>query len=370
MGELSPDYLARVHKAAEKPIKQEIEDLLTEIGRDVGVDFDALLDERKALRTELEEDDRRSIRWVNAVEEKSKEELQATLRRVLERATDETELEEVLGDIMPVTAISDFAEYISQNSVRVVKGKTALGSHHPIFGIELSDDVVERASSPEYVLANLAAGGGSRGADVLFHEFVHGVQPEAKSALIKRVATCVMEQQAIFWGLQCALNGSIHADALSFLAAATSIAVTVKLHSVRQQLPKILEEVHAFSAGSEISNRSSSRYSDMVKNLEEYGWKSERIIDQIVSATRSIRHLRALGFSHRAIGQTVGASHWDEQTKSFDEVERLIEEEAKKRNLDRIQLDTLADADLIKRDILLLKLAKIARQELEHSVAK
>lgn len=234
----------------------------------------------------------------------------------------------------------------------------------------------DNSSDPALVLWSLSSGRGIGEASILFHELIHDAQTPAHRGMAKDARTFleeigpVMIQQVAAVSLISSVTDWVGAEGLRmFLFSTVGILGAIrgaKRINNSKQLGRsgVLDEVQAFLGESDIGKGEEYSYAHMVGRLEGYGFKGHEAVDQVIAAVRGIRQLRAIGMGHREIGAIVGSSRWNEKTSTFDDLDRAVEQAADNRGIDSVQLDGLVDAYNIGRDILLLQLQKIAREEL------
>lgn len=164
MAEISKEYLARLQSAlGSGGDKSNVGSLLGEIGKEIPIDFDRLLNERKTIEARMPTDEAcaEAERILTQVDKQEQERgaLRLVLTRVAERARRETKLEEYLDDLIPLESIPFFQEITRRFKAQV--GSKELGSY--AFGddmIALHKELFDHANRPLYVLRSLSRGYG------------------------------------------------------------------------------------------------------------------------------------------------------------------------------------------------------------------
>lgn len=130
----------------------------------------------------------------------------------------------------------------------------------------------------------------------------------------------------------------------------------------QKQSYRALREIQAYKSD-ETAGFTEWTPSRLVKHLEEgYGFKD---IDVLISGIVEIERLKALDLDDKEIGKLVGSANWDEKTATFPLFEKKIEELAKEKELDIEDVDNFVLARRLQREIEFEKARIIAQEELK-----
>lgn len=90
--------------------------------------------------------------------------------------------------------------------------------------------------------------------------------------------------------------------------------------------------------------------------------------DRIIMAYEQLGRLRALGVPELEIAKLVKRAKWNREKLQFDTLQKRIDQECKKRNIDPLDLDTIRDISHIKRTIMVYKIKLIAQEEIQSAL--
>lgn len=108
---------------------------------------------------------------------------------------------------------------------------------------------------------------------------------------------------------------------------------------------------------------------DMINNMAEIP-AYQANIDKLISAFHRIDQLMALGFSQNEILDAVARSgKWSKEKFDFPQLHKIILEKGEQLNLSEDDIDNLAIARNLEKEIQRLKALLIAREEIEHAVS-
>ncbi len=223
--------------------------------------------------------------------------------------------------------------------------------------------------TPLSLLQELATEGKSSSLDTLHHELIHKMDghedmKERKLPASEYMATGVITAAIIALGV--AEKGNMSgAEALLVGAATVSPLARLLLKSRgKEKTAEILTEAHAHIAGrkAHLEFTTDGLAEHLSKN---YGVTSEENIEKVYTASDSIQRLHALGMTEKEIGSLVHSSVWNDEKKTWPEMQEAIVRGMSERNVSEEELNAFMQEERMRNAIDKLKVKKIAQEEIK-----
>ncbi len=293
--------------------------------------------------------------------------LDAVLKHIVDRIKKETDVEKELQGVVELDGLVNFRDYIG-NMPRVRTKKDNKSSRnageYSYFLGKAKVNLSPESDNPFNVISALARKGSMRDFSVLFHELIHSKQRNKSKNIFRQL-------ELLSFFIATGVSEAFEVPAtFEYGVVAYALIASWRVYKT-EKVKKPLKEMHAYQSaeqtfGSDDSLDSSIGIAETLR--AEYGLKSKKDIDRIITASQQLNQLKTLGFSHEEIGKLIQVAKWDNKKVQYDTLQSAIDMKKIERGLEDEDLDTLADINRIKRKTTKLRMQRIAQEEVKRLV--